>query len=510
MKTRFPLSLKILSWLGINLGLILGLGALVFGVGGGVGDWMRGPVSGRLQLLGDAVASELSRNADIAVILDEYQQTYDLRFAVYSAEGELWGGDELALPQRVQHWLGAEREGPARFGEPPPRRNPGDSRPPPRVFGGEPPPRAPPLRAEPGRQAPPVERGAGRIMDKLGDSPRWWGAVRIPIYEVGRDRPRSGALVAVSESAWGFGRLLDLRPMVYAVGAVMVFSILFWLPLVMRMTASLRSMANATQAIAEGRFDTRVPTDRADEIGALGESINRMAGRLDTLVNGQRKFLADMAHELGSPLGRLQVASSILEERVADELQPQVADVREEVEQMSELLAELLAFTKVGLQMREARLQPVVVRDVIEEAIVREAGASEVARLGLDDLVVNGDARLLVKVMSNLVRNAVRYGGNGVRIEVEARRGENGMVRLVIRDNGPGVPTDALARLGEPFFRPDAARSRQVGGTGLGLSIVRQSVSAMRGRVAFANISPHGFVVTIELPEVTAGEFTPA
>ena len=160
--------------------------------------------------------------------------------------------------------------------------------------------------------------------------------------------------------------------------------------------------------------------------------------------------------------------------------------------------------------MREARLQPVVVRDVIEEAIVREAGASEVARLGLDDLVVNGDARLLVKVMSNLVRNAVRYGGNGVRIEVEARRGENGMVRLVIRDNGPGVPTDALARLGEPFFRPDAARSRQVGGTGLGLSIVRQSVSAMRGRVAFANISPHGFVVTIELPEVTAGEFTPA
>jgi two-component system sensor histidine kinase CpxA len=314
-------------------------------------------------------------------------------------------------------------------------------------------------------------------------------------------------LVVMADSPWAFASLLNLRPILVAVAVVLVASILFWLPLVLRMTRTLRELMQATVAIAEGRFGTRVQTKRRDEIGVLGHSINRMAGRLDVLVNGQRKFLADVAHELGSPLGRLQVATSILEERVAADLRPQVQDVSEEVEQMSELLNELLAFTKTGLQAREAKLQPVFLQDVIEQAVQREA-----APVTLDlapDLVVRGDAKLLFKVVGNLLRNAVRYGGAEVEIAVRTRRLGRDRAQVLVSDNGPGVPPEALERLGEPFYRPDVARTRSTGGSGLGLSIVRESIAAMRGQVRFANLEPRGFAVTLELVALELGDLCP-
>ena len=224
-----------------------------------------------------------------------------------------------------------------------------------------------------------------------------------------------------------------------------------------------------------------------------------MAARLDALVNGQRKFLADIAHELGSPVGRLQLGSAILEDRVPEDLMPTVRDVQEEVQQMSELLGELLVFTKAGMQAREAAIQPVVLRDAMNEALRREAIDRSIPIDIPPEMIVGGDANLLVKVLSNILRNAVRYAGETAEIRVVARDAPNGKITVEIADDGPGVPEESLARLGEPFYRPDAARSRELGGTGLGLSIVRESIEAMAGRVTFANREPRGFAVTLEL-----------
>ncbi len=545
MSARFPLSLKILSWLALNLVLIVVVAVAVLVGGGGVRGFLEGPVLERLQLVGDQIAFELRGSDDFDKVLSHYAKRYDLQLTIYANEGEHLAGSSAAVPEEILTQVQTpplrrppspedERRPGDRRSEPSPdRRSPppqGDraERPGPRATG-EPGPVRPPThregewsRAVPGeplgregseRNAAPgiiAQRGGGAFIQRAGEPEQWWAGVRIPVPQRAGRAPRPGTLLAMSDSAFAFGSLLDLRPVLWGMGLVVIISILFWLPLVLRMTNALNSLMKATGQIAQGRFETRVAATRWDEIGALGQSINRMAGRLDTLVNGQKKFLADVAHELGSPIGRLQVASSILEERVRDELKPQVADVKEEVDQMSELLGELLVFTKAGLQAREAKLQPVVLGDAIEQAVGREAGKVAVERRGDPDLVVMGDAALLVKVLGNLVRNAVRYGGSEVRIEVATEKTAAGDVQLEIKDNGPGVPVSALDRLGEPFFRPDAARTRKAGGTGLGLSIVRESIAAMHGRVTFANVKPHGFGASIVLPAADLETFTSA
>jgi two-component system sensor histidine kinase CpxA len=97
------------------------------------------------------------------------------------------------------------------------------------------------------------------------------------------------------------------------------------------------------------------------------------------------------------------------------------------------------------------------------------------------------------------VRNALRYAGDAGPISVTAQRDQR-VVALVVEDDGPGVPPGDLDRLGEPFFRPELARTRESGGVGLGLAIVRNSIAACGGEVRFSNRSPHGFRAEIRLP----------
>jgi len=323
--------------------------------------------------------------------------------------------------------------------------------------------------------------------------------VRIPVKIEAVGPPAAGTLIVVSRSAWAFGNLLDPRPVIWAVGISFLISVGWWAPLVIGMTRSIGQLTGATEAIAEGRFETRAGVVRRDEIGQLGESIDQMASRLDSLVNGQRKFLGDVAHELGSPIGRMQVGTSILEDRVPDNLKAAVGDVREEVQAMSALVGELLAFTKAEMRMPSTEMRPVNLLEVVEQAIAREMGDRKVSVEVSPRLEVGADPGLLLRVVGNVIRNASRYAGAEATVKVGASVRGIERVELKIEDNGPGVPEDALVRLGEAFYRPDAARTREAGGFGLGLSIVKSGVAVMGGTVKFGNVRPHGFVVTITL-----------
>jgi two-component system sensor histidine kinase CpxA len=111
---------------------------------------------------------------------------------------------------------------------------------------------------------------------------------------------------------------------------------------------------------------------------------------------------------------------------------------------------------------------------------------------------VLGDEPLLARAVGNLVRNALRYAGESAAITLTARR-ENGTTLIIVEDDGPGVPLGAIERLGEPFYRPESARTRETGGVGLGLAIVRSSVTACGGHVQFSNRTPHGFRAELRL-----------
>jgi two-component system, OmpR family, sensor histidine kinase CpxA len=246
-----------------------------------------------------------------------------------------------------------------------------------------------------------------------------------------------------------------------------------------------------------------VTTDRRDELGRLGESVNRMAARLDAHMNGQKRFLGDVAHELCSPLARLQMAAGILADHAPETLHGTVTDLREEVQQMSSLVNELLAFTKAGMQQREVALHRVEIGPLVREAVTREEGTERVNVEVPDGLHVLADADMLKRALGNLVRNALRYAGDAGEIVVSAAL-QNERVVVSVDDNGPGVPPGDIDRLGEPFFRPELARTRETGGVGLGLAIVRTSVAACGGQVRFSNRSPRGFRAEIELKAAQA------
>jgi two-component system sensor histidine kinase CpxA len=540
MKVTFPLSLKISLWLLLNL-LLLGTVAVVVLVAQGGLGWnavMSGPAGDRVQLVGDVVIGEVNAAAPAGrdAVLARFGQAYGAEFSLFHNRGQQLAGAPVEPPATVRAMLvppgpaggpggdagqpmggrsgrrggprGAERS----FGPPPgdPPAASGHAGPPPdERDGGDasfrpPPKREPPQRAD--------VRGRGRFLIK--DQGYWLG-LRVPLRTNDDSMPAPATLLLHVGSAWGVARLLDLQPWLLAGAAVLVVSVLFWLPLVRGITRALGQLTLATGQIAEGRFDTRVPASRRDELGRLGESVNTMAARLDTLVNGQKRFLGDIAHELGSPLARLQVAIEILEQRSDPALSAQVADVREEVQQMTALVNELLAFTKAGLRPREAVRTPVRLDELVADVLMREDTDARVQRAVAPELVVLADAPLLGRALGNLVRNALRYAGDAGPIVLAAQRTSDGTVAIALDDEGPGVPAEALARLGEPFYRPESARTRETGGVGLGLAIVRSCVAACGGEVSFANRSPRGFHAEVRLSAApatatSAETFTPA
>ena len=512
MKVSYPLSLKISGWLLLNL-LLLAAGALAFFIAQGGLGWnalLAGPAGERAQATANVVAGEAA-----AATKENRDAVLSRLGSAYGAEFHLFRMDEASAAAVAK--LPAEVR--ARLDQRPPRLGPGGE------FGGMPfgekrdfgrgdrgeagersprekrePPaferREPPEMPRPDLRAFGGERG--RFIVRAGSPTAYWIGTRVLFVASERGRPAPAMLVARVNSFWGLLRMLDLQSWLLAGTGVLALSVLFWLPLVHRITQALRQLTAATGQIADGRFDTRVPVRSSDEIGQLGEAVNRMATRLDVHMTGQKRFLGDVAHELCSPLARLQMATGILAERAPADLNATVTDVREEVQQMSTLVNELLVFAKAGMQPREVALADVALAPLAESAVGREDPAHRVTLNVPPEIRVRADADLLARALANLVRNALRYGGDTGSISLAAER-ENDRVVIRGEDEGPGVAPEALDRLGEPFFRPESARTRELGGVGLGLSIVRNSVAACGGEVRFSNRAPRGFRAELRL-----------
>lgn len=529
MKVSYPLSLKVSLWLMLNLLLLAALGVGFFVVQGGLG-WsalIAGPTGDRAQAKVNLIAAEVAAatSANRNAVLERFKTAYGAEFFVFrGADGQV-AGARVELPPNVQtrieafrsavRWVPFNRDfGPSGgrgprgdFGPPPPGspRGPrersekdGPRREPPPDFGRSPERSAPPERKmepppEPGR-----ERELGRFIVRTGAPGKYWLALRTPFFAAERGRPGPALLVARIDSFWSLLRFLDLESWVLAGTGVLVLSVLFWLPLVRSITRSVGQLTTATEQIAQGHFEARVDTRRRDELGQLGESVNRMASRLDAHMTGQKRFLGDVAHELCSPLARLQMATGILADQAPPNLRETVADVREEVQQMSTLVNELLAFTKAGLQSRDVVLRATRVEAVVREALARENADERVTMTIPPELTVLAEPDLLGRALGNLVRNALRYAADASPITVTAAA-EAGRVAILVEDEGPGVPAADLDRLGEPFFRPELARTREGGGVGLGLAIVRNSIAACGGEVRFSNRTPRGFRAEVRL-----------
>lgn len=341
-----------------------------------------------------------------------------------------------------------------------------------------------------------------KFMLVAGDPRTYWAGVHLDgaAITAREPAPLPVTLLLASSSLRGGGLFFDYLPWLILGGALLVGSVLLWLPFVHRLTKALGGLTRNAEAIARGRFEPPPISGRRDELGRLERAHRDMASRLDGFVTGQKRFLGDTAHELLSPVARLEVGLSILEQRVEGEDARYVTRALGEVRQMSSLVQDLLSFTKAGLLHPSVKPQVMVLADVANEAVEREtvdSGADVTVSIP-GEIEVLALPSLLSRAIGNVVRNAVRYAGADGPIRLTAAP-RGGRVVLTISDQGPGVPGDALPRLFDPFFRPDTSRTQSTGGTGLGLAIVKTAVEACHGTVSVRNGSPHGLILEMAL-----------
>ncbi|MCX7825654.1 MAG: HAMP domain-containing histidine kinase [Verrucomicrobiae bacterium] len=479
MRLRFPLYAKILVWFFLNLAVLSAVfyGFFRFQFRVGLDLLLAGPAGDRVEAIGLAITSELrevSRDKWNEV-LQRLSSTHKIQLYLLRPDGSQVAGEPIVLPAEVQQRLSQmapPRPAPSRGGKRPRREEL-----PPRFSEEEP------------------RRPFRKFMVRTSAPLRYWVGIRLPVAE--RNRPgQPHLLLAASNTLSGNGLFLDFKPWVVVGVAAIVLSVGFWLPMIWSVTRSISQITRVTERIAEGQFDVRVNETRRDELGRLGAAINRMTGRLAGFVTGQRRFLGDVAHELCSPIARIQVALGILEQRADEKQRAALEDVREEIQQMSQLVNELLSFSKAGLRQKEIPLQPVALADMVRRVVAREAGERVQIEIA-EDLTAAAEPGLLSRALANLVRNALRYGGDGP-IVIRAAA-QNGKVILTVTDSGPGVPEENLQQIFDPFFRVETSRSRETGGAGLGLAIVKACVEACRGSVTAKNCQPTGLQVEIRL-----------
>lgn len=502
MKTRFPLYLKILLWFFLNVVFLCAAFFIVARVQFRFGwdSLISGRAGEPLQNVSRLLTVELASRprAEWDDVLKEFGDEHHVKFYLYhELPGQLdqLAGEPVVLPPGVRD------RAMAGLGMNPPPGGPGPDHPEGAPFN------APNFQPPPMRDAePPGPRGGPPPVSLLHEAGHYW--VIVPIRPGhGQQRffpdglPLPATLIVSSETLSAGGLFFNPTPWVIAGIAVMVVSALFWFPLVRGITHSLSRMTGATEKIAEGRFDVRTQVRRRDELGALSGAIDSMAGRLAGLVTGQKRFLGDIAHELCSPIARIQVALGILEQHADESQQARLQDLREEVEQMSSLVNELLSFSRAALGGANIKMQPVQVRAVVEKAVSRECGPDTGATVSVsisEDLPALAEPELLLRAMANVLRNAVRYAAAAGPIRVFAGREEE-MIVVRIEDCGPGIPEAALPQLFDPFYRVDSSRTRDTGGVGLGLSIVKTCIESCGGTVGCENRQPSGLRVILRL-----------
>jgi two-component system sensor histidine kinase CpxA len=282
-------------------------------------------------------------------------------------------------------------------------------------------------------------------------------------------------------------------------------------------TSPVTRLRKAAQSLAAGDLGARTgapPGGRGDELTELMRDFDRMAERIEVLVDSQSRLLKDVSHELRSPLARLSVALGLARQRATPEIEASLNRIELETDRLNQLIQRLLTISRLesgtdGLHKTRLPLRELVdqiAHDAEYESPGRGCRVSAMAD-SADEFEIEADPGLIRSAVENVVRNATRYTAEGTTVDVRLERQQGALgEEIVIRvlDSGPGVPNDALPKIFEPFYRLDDARNRQTGGAGLGLSIADRAVRLHGGQLHASNRKEGGLEVEIRIPAAHA------
>ena len=486
---RLPLPAKILLWFFLNVVLLAGVFLLLFNVQFHFDlNWLlSGSARQRIDSMRDVLTDALNGTEpdEWDAVIERYSAVYHVRLTLFDDGGSQLIGTVEEFPDEVRSRL-----------VPPPRTLP------PENAQASPAPQATGTGAAETRPRPPPWWRGRRDLIRTTHPTHYWLLMSMRLDNPETGGPMRTILMADDSSVSMGGLIMDMGPWLKLGLGAIAFSVLFWFPLLRGITRSIGKMTQATRTIAQGRFDVRVASARRDELGELAESINQMAARLDGFVKGQKRFLGDVAHELCSPLARLQMALGIIESRLGGTKEEQAASVKTALEkagQISTLVNALLDFSKASFEAQSIHLGPVNVKEAVVKALAAESVTGDSATLDIPaGLTACADPELLVRALANLIRNAIRHNENVGKIIITALKSGRD-VTIGVADCGTGVPEAELPKIFDAFYRLDASRTRDTGGVGLGLTIVKTCVESCHGTVTARNRHPHGLEVIITL-----------
>ena len=226
-----------------------------------------------------------------------------------------------------------------------------------------------------------------------------------------------------------------------------------------------------------------------------------MADQLEQLLSAQKRLLADISHELRSPLTRLKMATGLAQMQASEASQSYLLRIEKEANQLDKMIADVLQVSRLEANSQPLSLQTQSLQVIVDHVI---NDAQFEAKQHNKALVVHGnvevniecDEMLIASALENILRNAIKYAQHTISISLK----HSDTIYIQICDDGPGVPKAQLDKLCEPFFRQSDARDRHSGGTGLGLAIAKNAVIAHGGNLVLSNKDAGGLCVEVSLP----------
>ena len=281
-------------------------------------------------------------------------------------------------------------------------------------------------------------------------------------------------------------------------------------------TFPIRQMIQTARQIAKGDFGRRVRIKSKGELGELAESLNTMADELQQKMENLKRldrvrtdFVANVSHELKTPLTLIKGYIETLEDRAMDDKKAAtkfISIIKEHSGRLGYMIDDLLSLSELELSRDCVNRTELDLKEVVDEISLGFGCALAVKKQSLtvrtqgDDFSIQADRNKIEQVFANLIDNAIKYTKESGRIEISLCEQEQA-VCVAVQDNGIGIPKEHRDRVFERFYRVDKARSRELGGTGLGLSIVKHIVLAHNGKIAIESELNKGTTVSVTFPK---------
>jgi two-component system, OmpR family, sensor kinase len=314
-----------------------------------------------------------------------------------------------------------------------------------------------------------------------------------------------------------FGENL-LLPLVEAGAVAALLAVILAVVLARSIASPLRRMAATAQAIAQGNYQRPAPVSGPDEVRALGHALNTMAHEVQAAQQTQHDFVANVSHELKTPLTSIQGFAQAIVDGAADTpeaLQHAAGIIYTEADRLRRLVEGLLDLARLDAGRSAFRRAPLDLRPVLGATVekfglrAREKGIALQAELPAQLPPMVGDADRLAQVFTNLLDNALKHTPAGGKVTVLAGTGAGG-INVSVTDTGPGIPPEDLQRIFERFYQVDKSRARPEAraGAGLGLTISKEIVDAHGGAVRVESVQGLGSKFTVWLPPSLPGDET--